>query len=83
MIHITHFEILFYALALAFSWVYYARPALPTSTNKKPLNCLKCMTGWFALFLALVSGNYITAVLFLAAGVFVGAMVEGIMMRYL
>lgn len=73
----TPTQIILFALSLAFVWVDILRWGI-----HKPFNCCKCMTGWFALLLAGVSGAdywYLYAPL----GVFAGAMFEGIRMRWL
>lgn len=77
-------EILFFALALAFCWVNFLKPI-----EHKPFNCIKCMTGWFSfllyafLHLGADALAALTSVLYLAAGVFIGAIFEAISMRYL
>lgn len=50
---------------------------------RKPFNCIKCMTGWFALVLAVLCGYGFISVLLCAAGLFMGALFEAIKMRWL
>jgi hypothetical protein len=50
--------------------------------NRKPFNCVKCMSGWLALIGGVIFFGWY-GLLFLPAGVFVGAMFEAIKMRYL
>lgn len=71
------YAVLFFALSLAFMWVEVLHWGY-----KKPFNCVKCLTGWFALILAY---TYHTQFWYLYpfAGVFVGAMWSAIKMRYL
>jgi hypothetical protein len=73
----TGLQVIFFALACAFTWVEILKCGVI-----KPFNCLKCMCGWFALILAFafhVEFWY----MYLPAGLFVGAMFEGIKMRWL
>lgn len=81
--NLNQFEILFYSLAMAFCWVELVMPSMPKWTQGKPLNCLKCMTGWFSLPLAMLVGYGAESVLIGIAGVFIGAIAEGIIMRWL
>jgi len=69
-------QVIFFSLALAFAWTELKL------ARHKPLNCLKCMTGWLALILAFtfhVQFWYI----YLPVGLFAGGMFEGIKMRWL
>lgn len=70
--------ILFFALACAFAWV----EVFKVWKHTKPFNCVKCMSGWFALALAWYSHVPYFG-LYLMAGLFVGAMYEAIKMRWL
>ena len=73
----TGLQVVVFALAIAFTWVEVLKWG-----SVKPFNCLKCMTGWAALILAFtfhVEFWY----MYLPVGLFVGAMFEGIKMRYL
>lgn len=75
-------QILFYAAAAAFCFVQL----LPRVrlTARKPFNCLTCMTGWVALVLTIISGyDWPWWILLMLAGWFVGAVMSGIIMRYL
>jgi hypothetical protein len=70
-------EVIVFALALAFVWV----EALGLGKHK-PFNCLKCLTGWFALILAFtfhVEFWY----MYVFIGVFAGAVFSAIKMRWL
>lgn len=68
--------VLLFALSLAFT----IKEVL--HWNKKPYNCIKCLTGWFSFFIALGFGTpYWYFYLFL--GLFTGAMFEAIKMRHL
>lgn len=50
----------------------------------KPFSCVLCLTGWLSLCLALMSGyNWPYALLLTFKGWFVGAMFEGLKMRWL
>ena len=75
----TPIEILLSALALAFCWVEFINPFKKT----KPFNCTMCMSGWFAGSLALFAGYQISTILFIACGVFIGALFEAIKMRWM
>lgn len=69
--------ILFFALSIAFTWVEILRWG-----NRKPFNCIKCMTGWIALIIAgSVQADYWP--LYLFGGLFVGAVFDIVKMRYL
>lgn len=70
-------EIILTALACAFSWLQVNR------INRRPFNCLMCMSGWCALVIALFAGHGRYAPLFFPLGCFAGAMLEGIIMKYL
>jgi len=72
-----HWNILIIALSLAFCQVVVLHFG-----SIKPFNCIKCMTGWYAL----VIGCWLVGwhgVVYLPLGVFVGAMFEAIKMRWL
>lgn len=70
-------EVLFFSLCLAFFWVEVKKWGII-----KPFNCLKCMTGWFALILALIF--HIDAwYLYPFAGVFIGAIFSAVKMKWL
>lgn len=75
--------ILFFSLSLSFCWVNYGYPLLKDLLWRKPFGCVQCMAGWFSLAVSLVFGMGWLSVLMLFAGVFVGAMFEGIKMRWL
>ena len=80
----THLEIILSGLALAFCWVKILQAPLRLPVlNFKPLNCLTCLTGWISFGLAIANNYSVTALLFLAVGVFVGAMFEALTMKYL
>ena len=73
----TGLQVIIFALSCAFGWVEILKWG-----SIKPFNCLKCMTGWFAFILAFafhVEFWY----MYLPVGLFVGAMFEGIRMRWL
>jgi hypothetical protein len=72
-----NFYILFLALSCAFLWVEKFKIG-----HVKPLNCVPCMTGWFALIFACCEYGW-GGVLYAPMGVFVGAMWSGIKMKYL
>jgi hypothetical protein len=80
-LHLSEFGVLFYGLALAFCVVNLLQK--PKVLRRKPFTCMKCMSGWGALTLALLSGYGWESVLLLIAGLFVGAIAEGIIMRWL
>jgi hypothetical protein len=69
--------VLFFALSLAFLWVEIMKWGVT-----KPFNCVKCMSGWIALILAVLFHTSFWY-LYLPAGLFVGAMYSAIVMRYL
>lgn len=70
-------QVLFFALACAFTWVEVLKWGVV-----KPFNCLKCMTGWFAVILAFMFHVEFWP-MYLPAGLFVGAIISAIQMRYL
>jgi hypothetical protein len=69
--------VLFFSLAIAFTWVEVVKIG-----KFKPLNCVKCLTGWISLPMAyFFETPYWYFYLF--AGLFVGAVYSAIQMRYL
>ena len=68
---------LFFSLACAFTWVNVLKWGVT-----KPFNCIKCMSGWIALSFALIF-HVDHWYLYLPAGLFVGALFEGIKMKFL
>lgn len=73
--HMSGLQVIFFALSIAFFWVYI----LKWFAFTKPFNCLKCMTGWVALLLALLF-NVEYAPLYLFAGLFTGAFADRVIM---
>lgn len=69
--------VLFFALSIAFAWVEVWKWG-----SVKPFNCVKCLTGWFALLLAITFHTPFWY-LYLPAGLFVGSMFSAIKMRWL
>lgn len=68
-------QVMLYSFSLAFVWVEILRWG-----NRKPFTCMKCMVGWFALLLAVLSGVdhwY----MFPAIGVTIGGIFEAIKMK--
>lgn len=71
-------QVIVFALSFAFLWV----EVLKWWRRIRPFNCFKCMCGWSAVILAFtfhVEFWY----MYLTLGLFVGAMFEGIKMRWL
>lgn len=75
---ITGFQVILFALSLAFTWVY----VLGWFKFIKPFSCMKCMTGWLALIIALIY-HVPNAVIYLFIGLFIGGLFEAIKMRWL
>lgn len=75
--HMPGYLVLFFALSIAFVWVEVLKFG-----SVKPFNCMKCMTGWFALVLAFLFNTQFWY-MYLFAGVFLGAMFSAIKMRWL
>lgn len=73
----TGLQVIFFALSLAFAWVEVLKWG-----SVKPFNCLKCMCGWFAMILAFMF-HVEFWYMYLPAGLFAGAMFEGVRMRWL
>lgn len=71
------YQVLFFALAIAFAWVEVLKWGVT-----KPFNCVKCMTGWVALLLAVILHTPFWY-LYLPAGLFVGAIYSAVKMRWL
>lgn len=70
-------QIVLFAFSCAFTWVEVLRWG-----SVKPFNCVKCLTGWFAVILAFmfhVEHWYF----YLPVGLAAGAVWEGVKMRYL
>lgn len=73
----------FNILLLALAWAFCQIEVIHFGSIK-PFNCLKCMTGWYALALAcFVYGYGWRGIIYLPLGVFVGAIFSGIKMRWL
>lgn len=72
-----NFNILLLALALAFCQIEVIHFG-----SIKPFNCLKCMTGWYALAIGCWSIGW-HGIVYLPLGVFVGAIFSAIQMRHL
>lgn len=73
----TGLQVIVFALSLAFVWVEVLKWG-----SVKPFNCVKCLTGWFALILAFTF-HLEFWYLYLPVGVFAGAMFDAIRMRWL
>jgi hypothetical protein len=50
---------------------------------RKPWDCMKCMTGWCALVLALLAGYNWESIVWCAVGLVCGAIFESIKLRWL
>jgi len=72
----TGFEVILFALSIAFTWV----EVLKIFPHIKPFNCMKCMTGWTALILALLFHTPF-AWFYLFVGLMVGGMFSAFKMR--
>lgn len=73
----TGSQVLFFGLSIAFTWVDLLKLG-----RFKPFNCLKCMTGWSSLAIAIIfQVDY--WYMYLPAGLFVGAVFSAIKMRWL
>lgn len=72
----TGLQVVIFALAISFAWTELKL------ARHKPLNCLKCMTGWISLILAFTFHVQFWY-MYLPVGVFVGAVFSAIQMRYL
>jgi len=75
--HLSGGFVILVALSAAFTWVEKLKWG-----NTKPLNCTSCLTGWFSLTLAWL-GHTEYWYFYLFIGLFVGAMWEGVKMRFL
>jgi len=73
----TGLQVILFAISLAFVWVEVLKWG-----SVKPFNCIKCLTGWFALILAFTFHVEFWP-FYLPAGLFIGAMFEAIHMRWL
>lgn len=78
----TPVEIILAGLALSFCWVELLYPLIRVKLVK-PFNCGMCLSGWVSFGLSLINGYIYSSILFLAVGVFVGAMYGAIKMRWL
>ena len=72
-----NWNIIVIALSLAFCQVEVLHFG-----SVKPFNCVKCMTGWYALGIGCWCVGW-HGLVYLPVGVFVGAIFEGIKMRWL
>jgi len=75
----VNISILFTGLALAYCFTTVFRGRL---FQRRPFNCIKCMTGWFSLVIGLLA-YHCWGLLYLPLGVFTGAIYEKICMRWL
>lgn len=73
----TGIQAIVFGFACAFTWVEVLRLG-----SRKPFNCLKCMCGWYTLAIAW-SFHVQYWLFYLFVGFAVGAMFEGIKMRWL
>jgi hypothetical protein len=71
------YQIIILALSLAFYWTEVLRWGVT-----KPFNCIKCMTGWFALIIACTQFGWF-GILYAPVGVFAGAIFTMIKYRWL
>jgi len=74
----TGLQVVLFSLAFAFTWV----EVLKWWKQIKPFNCLKCMTGWTALILAVLFHVQFWWI-YPFVGVAVGAVFGAIKMRWL
>lgn len=75
--NMSGFQVIVFSLAIAFTWVDVFKWG-----SVKPFNCTPCLTGWFALLFAFGHHTQFWP-LYLPLGMFIGAMFEGIKMRWL
>lgn len=78
---LNKYEVIISALSIAW-FIVYAIPRIKL-TNRKPFNCLMCMTGWTSLGISLLNGYEWSSVYFMFIGVFVGGLFEAVKMRWL
>lgn len=71
-----NYNIILLALSLAFCQVEVIHFG-----SVKPFNCIKCMTGWYALILGCIAHGW-HGLVYLPAGVFVGALFDRAKTRY-
>lgn len=76
-INLNSVEVITLSLSLAFMWVEILKWGVT-----KPFNCLKCMTGWFALIIGCFCIGW-TGIVYLPIGLFVGSIFSAIQMRWL
>lgn len=74
-------EIIWYGFIIAF-FVVEAIPRIKL-TNRKPFNCMMCMSGWSALALGISYGYEWESIGLCLQAIFAGAMFGAIKMRYL
>ena len=72
------FQVVFFSLSFAFVWV----EILKLFALIKPFNCIKCMTGWISLIMALIFHTPLPF-FYLFVGLFIGAIFDAIKNRYL
>lgn len=72
-----NWNIIILALSLAFCQVEVLHFG-----SVKPLNCVKCMTGWYALGIGCIAIGW-HGIVYLPLGVFAGAIYSAIKMRWL
>lgn len=74
---IQEIKILTIAFSIAFSFqqVVYIQ--------KKPFNCLMCLTGWLSPIVALAYGYGAYSILFIPVGLLFGALLDNFMRRWL
>lgn len=74
-------EIIFTGFCLAFVVVEY-RPQI-VLFQRKPFNCMPCMTGWATFLVSGFNGEGLYSFLFFFFGVTIGSLFSAIKMRWL
>lgn len=72
------FQVVFFSLSIAFVWV----EVLKIFSFTKPFNCIKCMTGWISLIMALIFHTPLPF-FYLFVGLFIGALFDAVKQRWL
>ncbi len=78
---LSQLSVLMYSVLIAFAVVHVLKPG--GWFKRKPFTCMPCMTGWLALILALLSGYTVESPILMLAGIGLGGLAGGLIMRYL
>jgi Na+/melibiose symporter-like transporter len=80
---LSELKIILYSLGIAFFVSRIVIPPLKKKFHKKPFSCMKCMTAWVSLILALFNHYGFESIGLMFFGLMAGLIVDNAMYRYL